>query len=140
MVGLPALARGGSGPVAHQRPGRQHRIPEPLDTCRHNQPWVLSRLTIRNFAIIDRLEIDFSPGLNVITGETGAGKSILVDAVGALLGDRLGPEVVRSGADRALIEGVFVLSDAAAQRPELVNVMEQYGLEAEEGALMVSRD
>src|SRR6267143_398122 len=59
---------------------------------------MLSQLTIRNFAIVDYLQIDWHPGLNVITGETGAGKSILIDAVGALLGDRLGPEIVRSGA------------------------------------------
>jgi DNA repair protein RecN (Recombination protein N) len=70
---------------------------------------MLSQLTIRNFAIIDRLQIDWHRGLNVITGETGAGKSILIDAVGALLGDRLGPDMVRAGADRALVEGVFEL-------------------------------
>ena len=62
---------------------------------------MLSQLTIRNFAIVDRLQIDWHAGLNVITGETGAGKSILIDAVGALLGDRLGPEVVRSGGGSA---------------------------------------
>ena len=55
---------------------------------------MLSQLTIRNFAIVDHLQIDWHPGLNVITGETGAGKSILIDAVGALLGDRLGPDRV----------------------------------------------
>ena len=58
------------------------------------------------------------PGLNVITGETGAGKSILIDAVGALLGDRLGPEVVRSGAQRALDRRRLHLADAAARRAE----------------------
>jgi DNA repair protein RecN (Recombination protein N) len=99
---------------------------------------VLSRLTIRNFAIIDRLEIDWHSGLNVITGETGAGKSILIDAVGALLGDRLGPEVVRSGASRALIEGVFSMPDAP--QPELQAVLNEYGLEPEDGALIVSRE
>jgi DNA repair protein RecN (Recombination protein N) len=99
---------------------------------------VLSQLTIRNFAIVDHLEIDWHAGLNVITGETGAGKSILIDAVGALLGDHLGAEVVRSGARRAFIEGVFSLPDALPA--DLATVLEEYGLEPEDGALIVSRE
>jgi DNA repair protein RecN (Recombination protein N) len=99
---------------------------------------VLSQLTVRNFAIVDRLEIEWHPGLNVITGETGAGKSILIDAVGALLGDRLGPEVVRSGASRALIEGVFTMAEAP--QPDLQAVLDEFGLEPEDGALIVSRE
>ncbi|HEV7663959.1 MAG TPA: DNA repair protein RecN, partial [Chloroflexota bacterium] len=99
---------------------------------------MLSQLTIRNFAIVDHLQIDWHAGLNVITGETGAGKSILIDAVGALLGDRLGPEVVRSGASRALVEGVFAIPDQPP--PELKAVLEEYGLEPEDGALIVSRE
>ncbi len=100
---------------------------------------MLSQLTIRNFAIVDHLQIDWHPGLNVITGETGAGKSILIDAVGALLGDRLGPEIVRSGATRALIEGVFII---AAEGPpaDLKAALDEYGLEPEDGALIVSRE
>jgi len=98
----------------------------------------LSQLTIRNFAIVDHLEIDWQPGLNVITGETGAGKSILIDAVGALLGDRLGPEVVRSGAQRAIIEGVFTISDDLAN--QIKSTLDDYGLEPEDGALIVSRE
>jgi DNA repair protein RecN (Recombination protein N) len=99
---------------------------------------VLSRLTVRNFAIVDHLEIDWHAGLNVITGETGAGKSILIDAVGALLGDRLGPEVVRSGAHRALVEGIFTLPDVLG--PDLQATLEEYGLEPEDGALIVNRE
>src|SRR3977135_1954365 len=99
---------------------------------------MLSQLTIRNFAIVDHLQIDWRPGLNVITGETGAGKSILIDAVGALLGDRLGPEVVRSGAQRALVEGVFTLADDPA--PELTAALNEYGVLPEDGALIVSRE
>jgi len=99
---------------------------------------VLQELSVSNFAIVDRLQVDWSPGLNVITGETGAGKSILVDAVGALLGDRLGPEVVRSGAGRALVEGVFTV--AAEQRSDLQRVLDEYGLEPEDGALIISRE
>src|SRR5438128_8695948 len=99
---------------------------------------MLSQLTIRNFAIVDHLQIDWHTGLNVITGETGAGKSILIDAVGALLGDRLGPEVVRSGAQRALVEGIFTLSDDPL--PYLTAVLDEYGLVPEDGALIVSRE
>ena len=66
---------------------------------------VLAQLTIRDFAIIDRLTIEWSRGLNVVTGETGAGKSIIIDAVGALLGGRISPDFVRSGASRATVEG-----------------------------------
>src|SRR5436190_6095431 len=97
---------------------------------------MLSQLTIRNFAIVDHLQVDWHPGLNVITGETGAGKSIIIDAVGALLGDRLGPEEVRSGADRALVEGVFSVDGAH----ELTALLDEYGLEPEDGALIVTRD
>src|SRR5260370_21898583 len=100
---------------------------------------MLSQLTIRNFAIVDNLQIDWHPGLNVITGETGAGKSILIDAVGALLGDRLGPEIVRSGATRALVEGVFTVASAGPPA-ELKAVLDEYGLEPEDGALIVSRE
>src|SRR5437762_9710136 len=100
---------------------------------------MLSQLTIRNFAIVDHLQIDWHAGANVITGETGAGKSILIDAVGALLGDRLGPEIVRSGATRALIEGVFVVS-AGEPPADLKAVLDGYGLEPEDGALIVSRE
>ncbi|MBV9544204.1 MAG: AAA family ATPase, partial [Chloroflexi bacterium] len=99
---------------------------------------MLQELTIRNFAILERLHVQWAPGLNVITGETGAGKSILVDAVGALLGDRLGPEAVRSGADRAIIEGIFVVEGEVP--PSLRSLMEDYGLELEDGGLIVSRE
>jgi DNA repair protein RecN (Recombination protein N) len=70
---------------------------------------VLLELSVRNFAIMERLTVQWGPGLNVLTGETGAGKSLLLDAVGALLGSRLGVDCIRTGADRAIIEGVFAL-------------------------------
>jgi DNA repair protein RecN (Recombination protein N) len=99
---------------------------------------VLSQLTIRNFAIVDSLEIEWHAGLNVITGETGAGKSILLDAVGALLGDRLGPDMVRSGAQRALVEGVFTLPTSLPEG--LRATLDEFGIEPEDGALIVSRE
>src|SRR5690606_25234312 len=78
-------------------------------------------LRIENFAIIDRLELNFAPGFNVITGETGAGKSIIIDAVELLLGGKADPSFVRAGADKALVEGVFTLNKAtqAAIKPIL---------------------
>src|SRR5215213_835729 len=70
---------------------------------------MLEELRIQNFAIIDNLELNFTPGLNVITGETGAGKSIIIDAVELLLGNKADPTFVRTGADKAVVEGVFAL-------------------------------
>jgi DNA repair protein RecN (Recombination protein N) len=72
---------------------------------------MLTRLQIRNFAIIDQATVEFDPGMTVLTGETGAGKSILVDALGLVLGERGGTGLVRSGCDRAEISAEFDLSD-----------------------------
>lgn len=75
---------------------------------------MLHELHISNFAIIDELHLVFRPGLNILTGETGAGKSIIIDAVGLLLGDRAGAEWVRAGTEIASIEAVFSLSTIVA--------------------------
>jgi DNA repair protein RecN (Recombination protein N) len=82
---------------------------------------MLKELRIQDFAIIEKLELEFDPGFSVITGETGAGKSIIIDAVGLLLGGRADRQVVRAGAGRALVEGAFDLTDplGAAVRPLL---------------------
>ena len=71
---------------------------------------MLKFLSVENFALIDRLEVEFRQGLNLITGETGSGKSILVDAVGLLVGGRASLEMVRQGFDQARVEGMFELS------------------------------
>lgn len=68
---------------------------------------MIRELRVRNFAIIDELDLEFHPGLNVLTGETGAGKSIIVGALSLLLGRKVGEEVIRSGSDRAEVEAVF---------------------------------
>src|SRR3954464_4606677 len=70
-------------------------------------------LSITNLAVIDRLELEFAPGLNVLTGEAGAGKSILVGAVGLLVGGRASSELVRTGEDSATVEAVFETWDGA---------------------------
>jgi DNA repair protein RecN (Recombination protein N) len=71
---------------------------------------MLEYLRIRNLALIEDAELEFSPGVNVLTGETGAGKSFILKALGFLLGDRLSPEIVRAGADRAQVEALFLLN------------------------------
>ncbi len=95
---------------------------------------MLSELTIHNFAIIDRLHLRFAPGFNVLTGETGAGKSIIIDAVSLLLGGRADVEVIRAGAEQATIEGIFLLDDEtqAVVRP----LLEQDGLEGDDPAVL----
>lgn len=70
---------------------------------------MLAEITIKDFAIIDQLTLQFAPGFNVLTGETGAGKSIILDAVSLLLGDRADTDVVRTGTETAIVEGIFVL-------------------------------
>jgi len=74
---------------------------------------MLRRLAVKNFALIDDLTIEFTPGLNVITGETGAGKSLIVDALQVVLGRRAGGEAVRTGSEKAVLEAVFDVNTAA---------------------------
>ena len=107
---------------------------------------MLLELSIRNFAIVDQVTLRWAPGLNVLTGETGAGKSILIDAVSALMGSRMGADWVRTGADRALIEGVFELPAEACDatsddRPSLAAFLAEYDLLADgEDTLILSRE
>jgi DNA repair protein RecN (Recombination protein N) len=96
---------------------------------------MLTCLRVRDFAIIDRLELELGPGLNVITGETGAGKSILVDALSLVLGERARPELVRGGAESAEVEALFDLSGA----PEVLARLEAAGVATDEGELLVRR-
>jgi DNA repair protein RecN (Recombination protein N) len=97
---------------------------------------MLTELRIRDFAVIDRLSIRLYPGLNALTGETGAGKSIVVGALSLLLGARASSEVVRTGASRAEVEGVFDVEGNTA----IQAVLSQHGLEPEEGLLILRRE
>jgi len=80
---------------------------------------MLTDLTIRNLAIIDSLQVSFAPGLNILTGETGAGKSIIIDAVNLLLGSRGGSDLIRSGAEEAAVEALFDISGLEELRRDL---------------------
>ena len=96
---------------------------------------MLTELRIRDLAIIDRLDLTFAPGFNVLTGETGAGKSIIIDAVNLLLGDRASADVVRAGAERTEVEGVFQLNPAVSAR--LTPLLTEHGLEGDHPDLLV---
>src|SRR5918993_1541635 len=100
---------------------------------------MLLELTISDFAIIDQTSIHFEDGLNVLSGETGAGKSILIDALGAVLGTRVSTDVVRSGARVARVEALFALDDVVAEH-ELRAMLEEAGLGAEEPLLILGRE
>ncbi|NLM36758.1 MAG: DNA repair protein RecN [Firmicutes bacterium] len=98
---------------------------------------MLRELMIENFALIDRLNLEFGPGFNVLTGETGAGKSIIIDTVSLLLGGRSSWEQIRAGAEAALIEGVFELEE----RPELDRLLADWGIPVgDDRLLVVSRE
>ncbi|MCS7061469.1 MAG: DNA repair protein RecN [Anaerolineae bacterium] len=100
---------------------------------------MLTELHVRDFAIIDALDIELGNGLNVLTGETGAGKSIIVDSIGLLLGDRAEANMVRAGAERALIEGVFSLNGEVRQSVEAF--LTEQGLESDEpGQVILGRE
>ncbi|MEO1477923.1 MAG: AAA family ATPase, partial [Bacteroidota bacterium] len=87
---------------------------------------MLRTLRVRDYAIIDRLEVEFDSGLNIITGETGAGKSILLGALKLILGERASLEAIRTGAKKAIIEGVF--DDAGSAR--MTALLDQHEIEA----------
>lgn len=97
---------------------------------------MLIELRIENLAVIERLVIRPEPGLNVLTGETGAGKSIIVGALSLLLGERASTESVRAGADRAMIEGVF----DAASVPAVRDLLEEHGIGDEDGLVILRRE
>ena len=88
---------------------------------------LLSTLNIANIALIDDLRVEFERGLNLLTGETGSGKSIIVDALGVLIGGRFALEMIKAGATRAYIEGLF----AVGRNPDLEALLESSGIELE---------
>src|SRR5216683_6311682 len=90
---------------------------------------MLLELVVENYAVIDRLRVRFHPGLNLLTGETGSGKSIVVDALGLLFGGRASADLIRSGHDRARISGIFAAPDLG-----------KLDLDVEDGELLIERE
>src|SRR5215467_13459977 len=99
---------------------------------------VLVELRLENYAVIDNVVVEFAAGLNLLTGETGAGKSILIDALGLLLGDKASADVIRTGAERAVVSAVFETDGPALSAIE--EVLEANGLDADGSALIVRRE
>ncbi|MBN1582671.1 MAG: DNA repair protein RecN [Anaerolineae bacterium] len=96
---------------------------------------MLAELTITNFAIIEKLHLDFSHGFNVFTGETGAGKSIIIDAVSLLLGGRADSQVIRAGTRKSTIEGIFYLT--AGEHAALDPLLEQEALQNDDADVLI---
>ena len=97
---------------------------------------MLLQLDIHNIALIEEVSIELHDGLNIITGETGAGKSIIIDSINAVLGERVSRDIIRTGSDKALVEAVFQFDGDL-----LKNVFEEMGMEPEEdGTLILSRE
>lgn len=97
---------------------------------------MLQSLSIKQFAIIDTLDVQFSDGLTVLSGETGAGKSIIIDAIGQLIGMRASSEFVRHGEKKAIIEGIFDIDDAK----DAIRQLETLGIDINEDFLIVKRE
>jgi DNA repair protein RecN (Recombination protein N) len=97
---------------------------------------MLLELVVENYAVVERLRVHFHAGLNLLTGETGSGKSIVVDALGLLLGGRASADSVRTGATRARVAGIFDVRDHAGVR----RLLEPAGLEVEDGELLIERE
>jgi DNA repair protein RecN (Recombination protein N) len=97
---------------------------------------MLLELVVENYAVVERLRVHFHSGLNLLTGETGSGKSIVVDALGLLLGARASADAVRTGEPRARVTGIFDVRDNLAVR----QLLEPAGLEIEDGELLVERE
>ncbi len=114
----------------------KRRTEKELRKGRYNRARVLVELTIENYAVIGQLRVRFHTGLNLLTGETGSGKSIVVDALGLLLGGRASADMVRSGEVRARVAGIFEVRNSAAIR----RLLEPAGLEIEDGELLLERE
>jgi DNA repair protein RecN (Recombination protein N) len=98
-------------------------------------PAVLLELRVENYAVIDNVVVEFAPGLNLLTGETGAGKSLLIDALALLMGEKASSELVRHGAERAVVAGVF-----EAEEQRTAPVLEGNGLDGNGSELILRRE
>ena len=96
---------------------------------------MLNTLTVWNFALLEHIQIEFDKGLNILTGETGAGKSILIDALGAMLGNRLSTDMIRSGCDWMRVEAVFSLEN----QPGVVDFLHEQLINTDGNELIITR-
>ena len=94
---------------------------------------MLNQLSVRNVAVIDKLDINLHDGVSVLTGETGAGKSIIIDSINMILGDRANKELVRYGTDKAVVQAVF---DAPKS---VINILEENDIDVEDGTVIITR-
>lgn len=94
---------------------------------------MLNQLSVRNVAVIDKLDINFHDGVSVLTGETGAGKSIIIDSINMILGDRANKELVRYGTDKAVVQAVF---DAPKS---VINILEENDIDVEDETVIITR-
>ena len=97
---------------------------------------MLKTLTVWNFALLEHVRVEFGAGLNILTGETGAGKSILIDSLGAILGQRISSDSIRTGCERLRVEAVFSLDDESLGLHELLT---QQAIDDSEGSLIITR-
>src|ERR1700719_4092291 len=99
---------------------------------------MLLELVVENYAVVDRLRVRFHAGLNLLTGETGSGKSIIVDALGLLLGGRASSDMIRSGEERARVSGIFEAGGRAAKI--LAEAGLEDGFDGNQGELLIERE
>jgi len=127
-------------PLAHL--GRMYPIRQP-DFMLSCAPYpireipVLAELRLENYAVIDNAAVEFAPGLNLLTGETGAGKSILMDALALLLGEKASSDIIRTGAEKAVISAVF--ESEGATQSAIERVLEENGLDESDDASLILR-
>src|SRR5215469_411579 len=95
---------------------------------------MLHELAVENYAVVDRVRVRFHPGLNLLTGETGSGKSILVDALALLFGGRASADAIRSGADRARVSAIFEPGEGA------LAALAEAGIDCEDSELLLERE
>jgi len=97
---------------------------------------MLAQLHIENIAVISKVDVDFHEGLNILTGETGAGKSIIIDSINMILGERTSKDLIRAGKDKAVVEALFYINSE-----NIIEKLSEMGIEVEEdGALLISRE
>jgi len=99
---------------------------------------VLVELRLENYAVIDNLAVEFEPGLNLLTGETGAGKSILIDALALLLGEKASSDVIRTSAEKAVVSAVFEVESGAEKN--VSQTLEQNGIDSDEDSIILRRE